>query len=220
MYTKILLTLSFLIINLAHAAEIDHKIPQISLNGGYTLVPYQADHIEGFKSVVNDPAVYPSIRHGGQWCDELIKRRHNAYLEGNASSNDKYNPETFLACWVLVSPSGEIIGRGGFQPEDECQPVATEPFFAIKGEFQNQGLMKQVGTAIQDWFEKTQGSDKLLRCLTMKNNPASQHLAVTFGFTPRDDGKGQQLVITNWGKEYLVFELNGAHDLKEITNIG
>jgi RimJ/RimL family protein N-acetyltransferase len=214
MYTKILLVVACLITNITHAAEKDGKIREIPLPGGYALVPYQAKHIDGLKSVVNDPEVFPHIRHGGKWNDDLIQKRHNAYLEGNANNNTKYDPTTFLACWVLISPSGEIIGRGGFQPEDECQPVATEAFFAIKGNYQGKGLMQASWRGMHEWFDNVVGSDKLLRWLTMKDNIASIHLAQKFGFKPRANESGDaQLVIKNWDKEYFVFERNGTHDL-------
>jgi hypothetical protein len=218
MLYRILIIMSVILINQSNSAQYDKRIHEIPLDGGFKLVPYQEGHKEALKSTINDPNVFTTIRHGEPWSDDLIQRRHDAYLKGNASENEKYDPATFLACWVLITPEGDTIGRGGFQVEDECNPIATEVFFAIKGDFQHQGLGKKSFIAIIRWFDETIGSHIPLRWLAMSTNEASKHLAGILKFKPRYTSTGQQLAITNWGKEYLVFERRGEQELKDINS--
>lgn len=189
----------------------EKRICELPLENGYRLVPYQENHKSEFKAIVNDEGVYPSIRDGKLWTDETIEKRHLAYLEGNQNDNSVYKPNTFLACWILLTPKGEVIGRGGLQDEDGCAPIATEVFFALKKEFQGKGLGTACFKAIVDWFDQTIGSDVLLRWLSMKDNIASQHIAQKLGFKPRmtpGSRRPKKVVINQWEKNYLVFERN------------
>ena len=220
------LILSFSEVNVAMEAHISQdgpqkKICELKLENGYRLVPYQKKHKSGFKAVVNDEGVYPHIRDGKLWTDETVEKRHLAYLEGNRNDNSGYKPNTFLACWVLLAPKGEVIGRGGLQVEDGCAPIATEVFFAIKKEFQGKGLGTECFKAIMNWFDQTVGSDVLLRWLAIKENKISQHLAQKLRFEPRmtmQSGRLKKVLISQWDKTYLVFERNGEQKARGIRN--
>ncbi|MBX9804651.1 MAG: GNAT family N-acetyltransferase [Alphaproteobacteria bacterium] len=190
------------------------KICELTLENGYKLVPYQKKHKRDFKAVVNNEGVYPYIRDGKLWSDEVIEARHVAYLKGNCNDNSVYKPNTFLACWVLLAPKGEVIGRGGFQVEDGCAPIATEVFFAIEKDFQGKGLGTACFKAIVNWFDQTVGSDILLRWLTMKENAISRKLAKSLGFEPRMtlwSGQPGQVFVNQWNKNYLVYERKGLN---------
>lgn len=181
----------------------------IDLKDGYKLVPYQEDYEKALKEITNDQDVYPHLSTGQPWTDEMIHPRHLAYLKGNASNED-YKPQTFIKCWVLITPEGEAIGRGGFIPEVRCSPEATQPFFAIKGAYQHKGehqlkLGTQSAYALLKWFDENIGSDKLLRCITLSNNEATKHLALKNSFELLMNGE-QPLTLKFADRDCLVFE--------------
>jgi RimJ/RimL family protein N-acetyltransferase len=193
------------------------KLTTIDLGQNFKLVPYAEHHRASLESVVNDPEVYVSIRHGGLWNSDLLDKRHNFYLEKNAAvkRGEAYKPDTFAVCWVLEDPSGKVIGRGGLQDSDEYEPVMTEVFFAIMGAYQwkpganNLALGKRAFSQIIDWFHSNIGSNVPLRWLSMGSNERSKHLALALGFKPfmKND---KQVEVDGWGKPYLVFQMEKA----------
>lgn len=185
----------------------------IELSQGFKLVPYAKTHRADLESIVNDPDVYGSLRHGGLWDRDLLDQRHTAYVEGNAAfrRGEPYTPDNFTVCWVLIAPTGEVVGCGRLQDSRACSPPMTDIFLAIKGNYQGRGLGTQAFQEIMRWFHKTISQNIPLWWLSMPSNKKSQHLALKLGFKPvLKDGK--QVEVNGWGKSYLVFQKEKAED--------
>ena len=192
----------------------EQRIPEIDLGGGFKLVPYTNNHRAALESIVNDPAVCTTIRHGDEWDQDLLDKRHRFYVDKNAAFNrgEPYSPQNFSVCWVLEDKEGKIWGRGGLQDSDECEPIMTEVFFAVSGGYQwrpganNLGLGQRSFGKIIEWFHTHVGKDIPLRWLSMPNNGCSRHLALKLGFKPAMKGD-KQVEIDGWGNPYCVYEM-------------
>ena len=190
-------------------ASTSIMMPEFVLGDQYKLVPYHTfeNRLASLTDIVNDPKVYPTIRDGKPWSEPTVLVRHGAYLEGNQSfeRGEKYMPENFTLCWVLLDKQGKAVGRGGFQTEDGLGLPMTEVFFALKGDYQEQGLGGLIFKILVDWFQKICCKQPFL-WLSAPDNMKSLKIASRLGFEPLMESKvDKQRTIKNWDKTYLVF---------------
>lgn len=193
----------------------EHKIPCFALENGYELIPYEGNEetLEALDSIVNDPKVYPFMRHGSSWPKKMVIARHKAYSNENKHYllHGSSSPENLSITWVLRAPNKSIIGRGAIQPGNTA-PIISEIMFTIKGEYQKQGLGKKAFSVLTNWFFNKY-PERTLRWLATKNNSISIKLANELGFYPVLNADGKQLTEVNWGIKYLVFERKGEKDI-------
>ncbi len=181
----------------------------IKVNKDLILIPYhlEKNSLVMLKQIVNNADVYPTIRHGQLWSDELVLGRHNAYMNGNKSyeSEECFNAHEFVVCW-FIEYKGKIIGRLGVQPEDEIQPIIPEIFIAIKSPYQGIGIGFKACFAVKKWFNNKY-PEIPLRWLSMEKSPASQKIALRLGFKQLlQKNKKSPFVTVNWGSRYLAYE--------------
>lgn len=184
------------------------ELPEFVVDEDYLLVPYHRieRNLSFLGEVVNDPKVYPMIRHGKLWDESLLLDRHRAYIEGNQSfeMGNAYNSADFTVCWLLIDRRGEAVGRGGFQPQDCLGRAETEIFFAIKGDYQRKGLGRAVFKALSEWFERLFAGSTLL-WLSVSDNIPSLRIANRLEFQPVLESDGhQQKRIMEWERIYVV----------------
>lgn len=168
---------------------------------------------EIIKTVCDDPAVYPLIRHGGPWSlePELLDRKYLQYEAGvreyvqQGWEYDASKPNLTLV-WTIHTSGYEGIGRGGLQIEDEIEPHMTEPFAALTQAFQNHGIGSCFFREhlIKKYNEISNRAP--MRILCMKGNEQSEAIAQNQELPARSFKYREQFVHPEWRQEYQVFE--------------
>lgn len=193
----------------------------------YVAVLYSGSTVEkeGIKSITDDKDVYPLIRHGGPWSQEagLLEKKDFAYLQGNQRflcEDWKYNAEepNLTLVWIIYAEEdGQVVGRGGLQPEDS-EPPMTEPFIALKKSIQINGRETNVwGNGLATRFFRSfiipfyikETNKAPMRILSLPQNTASQKIANN---TELPHCKFvQKGSVQEWGQEYNIYELVYDH---------